>query len=70
VQGFTQVYGVNYFETKHINIRWHFIRYSIEKGSIELIYCPTEDMTTDLFTKPLPSAKAKHFTHVLGLHPV
>jgi hypothetical protein len=30
--------------TKHIDIWWHFIHYSVENGSIELIYCPTEDM--------------------------
>jgi hypothetical protein len=62
--------GQFHARTKHIDIRWHFIRYSIKKGSIELVYCPTEDMTADLFTKPLPSAKAKHFAHALGLHPV
>ena len=59
--------GQFHARTKHIDIRWHFIRYSIENGSIELIYCPTEDMTADLLTKPLPSAKAKHFAHALGL---
>jgi hypothetical protein len=53
--------------TKNIDIRWHFICYSVENGSIKLVYCPTEDMTADLLTKPLPSAKAKHFAHVLGL---
>jgi len=59
--------GQFHARTKHIDIRWHFIRYSIENGSIELVYCPTEDMTADLLTKPLPSAKAKHFAHSLGL---
>ena len=59
--------GQFHARTKHIDVRWHFIRYSIENGSIELIYCPTEDMTADLLTKPLPSAKAKHFAHTLGL---
>jgi hypothetical protein len=59
--------GKFHARTKHIDIRWHFIRYSVENGSIELIYCPTEDMTADLLTKSLPSAKAKHFAHALGL---
>jgi hypothetical protein len=59
--------GQFHARTKHIDIRWHFIRYSVENGSIELVYCPTEDMTADLLTKPLPSAKAKHFAHSLGL---
>ena len=29
--------------TKHINIRYHFICYIIEAGSIKLIYCPTDE---------------------------
>jgi hypothetical protein len=33
--------------TKHIDIRFHFIRYIIENGSIRLIYCPTDDMVAD-----------------------
>jgi hypothetical protein len=54
-------------QTKHINIQWHFIHFLIENGSIELIYCPTEDMTADLLTKLLPSTKARHFAHLIGL---
>ena len=53
--------------TKHIDIHFHFIRWIIENGSIRLIFCPTEDMLADTLTKPLPSAKAKHFTSKLGL---
>jgi hypothetical protein len=53
--------------TKHINIRFHFIRWVIDDGHIKLIYCPTENMVADTFTKVLLSAKVKHFTSVLGL---
>ena len=53
--------------TKHIDIRFHFIRWIVENGSLALVYCPTEDMIADTLTKPLPSAKAKHFTVELGL---
>jgi hypothetical protein len=53
--------------TKHIDIRYHFIRYIIANGSIHLIYCPTNDMIADTLTKPLPSVKAKHFAAELGL---
>ena len=53
--------------TKHIDIRFHFIRYVIENGSIRLIYCPTDDMVADMLTKALPSAKVKHFASQLEL---
>lgn len=53
--------------TKHIDIRYHFIRWIIEDGQIRLIYCPTDDMVADIFTKALPSPKVKHFASLLGL---
>jgi hypothetical protein len=59
--------GHYHARTKHIDIRYHFIRYVIESGLIQLIYCPTDEMTADTLTKALPSAKAKHFATALGL---
>jgi Reverse transcriptase (RNA-dependent DNA polymerase) len=53
--------------TKHIDVHYHFIRWVIEKGSLRLIYCPTDDMVADTLTKALPSAKVKHFADGLGL---
>jgi hypothetical protein len=53
--------------TKHIDVRFHFIRWIVENGSLRLIYCPTEDMVADTLTKALPSPKVKHFAAELGL---
>nr|GEW68596.1 retrovirus-related Pol polyprotein from transposon TNT 1-94 [Tanacetum cinerariifolium]GFA30952.1 retrovirus-related Pol polyprotein from transposon TNT 1-94 [Tanacetum cinerariifolium] len=39
--------------TKHIDIRYHFIRDHILKGDIELHFIPTDLQLTDIFTKPL-----------------
>jgi len=39
--------------TKHIDIRHHFIRDAYEAGIIFPIHVPTDDNTADLFTKPL-----------------
>jgi hypothetical protein len=39
--------------TKHIDIKFHFIRHHVSLGRINLEYCPTELMTADVLTKPL-----------------
>ena len=56
--------------TKHIDIRYHFIRYIIEASTIKLVYCSTDNMTADTLMKALPSIKAKHFASALGLSTV
>jgi hypothetical protein len=53
--------------TKHIDVRFHFIRWIIEDGKLRLIYCPTEEMVADVLTKALVSTKVKHFAIELGL---
>lgn len=56
-----------HLRTKHIDIRYHFIHWIIENGSLHLIYCPTKDMLAYTLTKALPSPKVKHFAVELGL---
>ena len=51
--------------TKHIDIRYHFIRKCVARKVIDLVYCPTDDMTTDVLTKALPQWKV--VCHSLGL---
>ena len=53
--------------TKHIDVRYHFIRWVVEQGVVRLVYCPTDDMVADVLTKALPSPKVKHFAASLGL---
>ena len=59
--------GSYHAHTKHIDIWYHFIRFVVNNGTINLIYCPTDDMVADTLTKALPNIKAKHFAFVLGL---
>ena len=54
-------------QTKHIDVRYHFIHWIVEEGKIRLIYCPTDEMVADTLTKALPSMKVKHFAGALGL---
>lgn len=39
--------------TKHIDLRYHFIRELIENRIVELQYCETGEMTADILTKAL-----------------
>ena len=39
--------------TKHIDIKYHFIRDAVEAGKIKLVYCALEDMIADMLTKEL-----------------
>ena len=51
--------------TKHIDIRFHFIRDTIQRREISLPYCPMDDMTADILTKALPRWRVAR--HVAGL---
>ena len=51
--------------TKHIDIRYHFVRQVVASGGISIVYCPTDDMTADILTKALPSWKVQY--HVLNM---
>lgn len=53
--------------TKHIDIRFHFIRDLVADGEIILKYCSTHDQLADVFTKSLPSEKHSKFTLQLGV---
>ena len=40
-------------KTKHIKIRYHFLRDHYEKGDIDIDYVSTDFQLADIFTKPL-----------------
>jgi hypothetical protein len=50
-----------------MSIRSHFLRDHIEKGDVELVYCPTEDMIADILTKALPVKQHIRLTNLMGL---
>ncbi|GKB43752.1 retrovirus-related pol polyprotein from transposon TNT 1-94 [Tanacetum coccineum] len=53
--------------TKHIDIRYHFIRDHILKGDIELHFIPTEYQLADIFTKPLDEPTFTRLKAELGM---
>jgi hypothetical protein len=44
---------VEHSRTKHIDIRYHFLRDHQQKGDIEIVYVSTHNQLADIFTKPL-----------------
>ena len=53
--------------TKHIATKFHFIRYLINNGIIELIYIPTKEQKADGLTKPLARIKFKEYINYISL---
>jgi hypothetical protein len=47
--------------TKHIEIHEHLVRNKIEEGFVKLVYCNTENMITNIWTKLLSNDKHKYF---------
>jgi hypothetical protein len=54
-------------KTKHIEVRYHFLRDNVEKGKTTLIHVPTHDQLVDIFTKPLDQATFTRLQGVLGV---
>jgi hypothetical protein len=44
---------VEHSRTKHIDIRYHFLRDHQQKEDIEIAYADTQNQLADIFTKPL-----------------
>nr|GEV61644.1 hypothetical protein [Tanacetum cinerariifolium] len=59
--------SVQHTRTKHIDVRYHFIKDHVERGTIELYFAGTEYQLTDLFTKSLPEARFKFLVERLGM---
>jgi hypothetical protein len=44
---------VEHSRTKHIDIRYHFLRDHQQMGDVEIAYVSTKEQLADIFTKPL-----------------
>nr|GFA72335.1 retrovirus-related Pol polyprotein from transposon TNT 1-94 [Tanacetum cinerariifolium] len=58
---------VQHSRTKHIDVRYHFIKEKVKKGIVELFFVETEYQLADLFTKALPEEKFKYLVRRLGM---
>ena len=55
-------------QTRHIEIRFFLLTDNVDKGKINIEYCPTEKMIADFFTKPLQGHLFHRFKAVVLGH--
>jgi hypothetical protein len=53
--------------SKHIEIKYYFIRDKVQEGEVKLEYIPTDEQTTDILTKPLSRIKFAYFREKMGI---
>lgn len=51
--------------TKHIDVKYNFIREAVENGVIEIKYCSTQNQMADIFTKALSKEKFLQFRDMM-----
>lgn len=56
--------------TKHIDVRYHFIRERYEDGFFDLKYVNTHEQLADIFTKPLPRIQFELLRSKLNIVPL
>ncbi|KAG8499189.1 hypothetical protein CXB51_005621 [Gossypium anomalum] len=54
--------------TKHIDVRYHFVRDIIARGDIVVSKISTHENPADMMTKSLPITKFKHCLDLVGVH--
>jgi hypothetical protein len=53
--------------SKHIEIKYHYIRDMVQRKEVHVQYLPTHEQIADIFTKPLAKTKFEYFRERLGL---
>nr|GEY80950.1 ribonuclease H [Tanacetum cinerariifolium] len=59
--------NVQHSRSKHIDIRYHFIREKVERGVVELYFVSTDYQLADIFTKALPRQRFEFILPLLGM---
>jgi hypothetical protein len=57
-------------KTKHIPIKYHFLREQVTNIVVSLHYIPSKDQIVDIFTKPLAKAQFEYPREKLGVNPL
>ena len=56
-------------KSKHIEVRYHYIRDIVEKGVVRLQYLATDEQVADAMTEPLFKVKMEYIREKLGVVP-
>ena len=57
--------------TRHFDIRFFNVKDKLQLNNVKVVYCPTEKMVADFFTKPLQGAQFRLLRRVImGMDPV
>ena len=54
-------------KSKHIEIKYHYIRDMVQKGVVKLQYVAMNDFIADVLTNPLARVKFEYFREKLGV---
>ena len=61
---------VMHSKTKHIAIKYHFLRELVQDKEVKLEYVNTKEKIVDMFTKPLPKDAFLYLRGKLGVIPL
>ena len=53
--------------TKHIDVKYHYVREVIQNKKIDVVHIPTGDMLADTLTKALPKPSYEKFRSEMGV---
>ena len=54
-------------KSKHIEIKFHYIRDMVQRKAVKLQYVATDEQIVDVLTKPLAKVKFEYFRERLGV---
>ncbi|KAJ0748566.1 putative alcohol dehydrogenase [Helianthus annuus] len=57
-------------KSKHIRVKYHFIRDLIKNDEVEVCFCSTKDQVADILTKALQPKDFYHFKELLHINPL
>ena len=58
---------VQHQRSKHIDIKYHFVRTEVQKGTVQLKYIQSENNVADVFTKPVSGVRLNKFSKLRGI---